>query len=383
MAKSLTVEEVIQRANNKHNYKYDYSKVKYIDAKTKIEIVCPEHGGFWQSPSKHYGRGQGCPVCAGVRIKMTDENFIERARKVHRDVYDYSKVINATSRNKVKIICSVHGEFEQRCDQHLAGKGCTKCGNNTHTTVSFIESANILHANKFDYAEVEYTLSTTPVTIICPEHGRFSQSPTNHLNGTGCPKCGVVSSAKSKECSQEEFIQKAKKVHGDKYTYDKTTYTAARDKITITCPEHGDFEQLASGHLSGYGCKHCVSYGGGKGDIHKKCMVYYFNVIGTDLYKIGLTSQSIEQRYRTQFDRDQIRLIYTTEYDNGASAYKVEQHILKKYTRHKYKGDKVMSTGNTELFTRDILGLDGLTDTEKAERWEAELGNENKKKAGK
>ena len=55
-------EDWIKAASKLHNNKYDYSKVNYVDAKTKVCIVCPEHGEFWQKPSAHM-QGRGCPIC--------------------------------------------------------------------------------------------------------------------------------------------------------------------------------------------------------------------------------------------------------------------------------------------------------------------------------
>jgi hypothetical protein len=132
---------------------------------------------------------------------------------------------------------------------------------------------------------------------------------------------------------------------------------------------HGEFEQTAAAHLVGYGCRYCSSYGGGKSDIHKECMLYYFNIIGTNLYKVGITSQSISNRYRTKFDRDQIDLIFTQNCLNGKEAYDIEQAILRKYTKDKYIGDKVMSTGNTEIFTKDVLELHTLAEEDKKIQW--------------
>lgn len=127
--------------------------------------------------------------------KLTQEEFIEKARKVHGDKYDYSKVEYVNNRTKVCIICPIHGEFWQRPNDFLSMHGCPKCGvikrSQSHllTQSDFIERANIVHNNKYKYLNVKYENSKSKVEIVCPTHGVFLQSPIDHLNGHGCPKC--------------------------------------------------------------------------------------------------------------------------------------------------------------------------------------------------
>lgn len=122
----MTTEEFIKRAKKIHNNKYDYSKVEYKNRKTKVCIICPQHGEFWQTPDNHL-EGKGCKYCSHQSFKHTKETFIEKARQIHGDKYDYSKVEYKNIRTKVCIICSKHGEFWQKPDGHLRGIGCTFC----------------------------------------------------------------------------------------------------------------------------------------------------------------------------------------------------------------------------------------------------------------
>ena len=357
----MSQDEVLKRFITVHGSKYDYSKVNYKNANTKVEIVCNIHGSFWQTPSKHYGRKQGCPACAGGRKRMTNANFIDRSSIIHNNKYDYSLVTNAKSRNYVKIICPVHGVFTQRCDTHLEGKGCSKCGKSMIDLEEFISKAKEKYGEKYDYSKVVYKSMEDKVIIKCKIHGEFMQTPYKHLHSKyGCSKCGYKTTAAMKVKNTSEFITKAKTVHGDRYDYTNTKYTRAKNKVSITCPLHGEFIQLASAHLAGYGCKHCSSYGGGKSNIKAECTLYYFNIIGTNIYKVGITSQSIPNRYRLKSDRDKIRVVYTHKFTNGEQAFRVEQMILKKYSEFKYIGEKIMTSGNTEMFTKDILELDNL-----------------------
>ena len=179
----------INSANNVHNGYYDYSKVEYKNAHTKVCIICPEHGEFWQTPNHHI-MGSGCPKCCGR--KYTLEDFLTESRKVHGDKYDYSKVVFVNKTTKVCIICPEHGEFWQTPTKHINGQqGCPKCnygGKSKHE--KFIEKAKMIHGDKYDYSKVKYINCNTRVCIICPEHGEFWQTPTKHLIGRGCKLCG-------------------------------------------------------------------------------------------------------------------------------------------------------------------------------------------------
>ena len=124
--REMTTEEFIQKAKAIHGDKYDYSKVEYTHNKTEVCIICPEHGEFWQKPKNHLS-GYGCPICSG-RKKMRTIDFIKRAKQVHGDKYDYSKVNYNGNTEKICIICPDHGEFWQRAGSHLRGFGCPKCG---------------------------------------------------------------------------------------------------------------------------------------------------------------------------------------------------------------------------------------------------------------
>lgn len=195
--------------------------------------------------------------------KLTTAEFIERAKKIHRGKYDYSKVDFVKTTLNVTIICPEHGEFVQSPKSHLNGKGCPDCGLKSRakkrklTTAIFIERARDIHGDKYNYSKVVYVKNNSNVIIICPEHGEFEQSPASHFNGRGCPDCGLVSRAKKNTLITEDFLEKAKAVHGDTYSYTKAVYTKAKEKLLITCKIHGDFEQTPLHHLDGQGCPMC------------------------------------------------------------------------------------------------------------------------------
>ena len=259
--KKKTKEEFIKEATEKHGDKYDYSKVHYVNSKTKVCIICPEHGEFWQEASGHL-RGIGCPKCSGNYIPTTEE-WVASARKVHGDKYDYSKVEYVNNHTKVCIICSEHGEFWQTPSAHLQGQGCPKCANETNggrkrlSISSFIKKAREVHGDKYDYSKVEYDGAHTKVCIICPEHGEFWQTPNEHKKGCGCPNCSFENTGDRCRSSLVEFIKKARKLHGDKYNYSNVEYVNSRIKVCIICSEHGEFWQSPNKHLIGSGCPKC------------------------------------------------------------------------------------------------------------------------------
>ena len=253
--KIKTTEQFIIDAKKVHGNKYDYSKTKYIKYKFKICIICPEHGEFWQTAGNHL-QGNGCPKCNGG-IKYNTQDFIEKSNIIHSNKYDYSKSVYEKSNKKVCIICPEHGEFWQTPGNHLNGQGCPKCVGKNKNTQSFIEESNKIHSNKYDYSKVKYNGIFDKVCIICPEHGEFWQRPHEHLRGYGCKKCAYTRIQKiTTECS-ENFEQKSMKIHGNKYDYSKVDYKNAITKVCIICPEHGEFWQTPNKHLQGQGCPKC------------------------------------------------------------------------------------------------------------------------------
>lgn len=187
--------------------------------------------------------------------KLTKEEFIKKAKNIHGDKYDYSKVEYLNSRTKICIICPEHGEFWQTPNSHLDGQGCPSCGERkraekkTLTKDEFIKKAIKRHGNKYDYSKVEYINSDTKVKIICPKHGEFLQAPGLHLYGHACPKCGLESSSESNRKGADKFIDEARDKYGDKYDYSKVEYKNAHAKVCIICPDHGEFWQSPNNHL--------------------------------------------------------------------------------------------------------------------------------------
>ena len=197
--RKLTQEEFVAKAREVHGEKYDYSKAKYVNNRTKVCVICPEHGEFWQVPYSHLN-SYGCPKCAAIvrnsKITKSTLDFVGRAKSIHGEKYDYSKADYKAALERVCIICPVHGEFWQRAADHMSGCGCPKCAKisvankQRRTLLDFVSIARAVHGDKYDYSRANYVDSQTCICIICPEHGEFWQRPNNHLLGQGCPKCG-------------------------------------------------------------------------------------------------------------------------------------------------------------------------------------------------
>ena len=179
--------------------------------------------------------------------------FIEKARAKHGDRYDYSKTVYTRARDRVIITCKEHGDFEQVAANHTRGNGCAKCsGAHQYSTTEWIIEAKKTHGDRYDYSKTVYVRAHDRVIITCKEHGDFEQQPSSHLAGKGCSKCSG-----KHQYSTAEWIIEAKRTHGDRYDYSKTVYVRVHDRVTITCKEHGDFEQRPNAHLSGHGCAKC------------------------------------------------------------------------------------------------------------------------------
>lgn len=282
--------------------------------------------------------------------KCTTEEFIKKAKEVHGDRYIYNDTTYTGGHSKVTVICKIHGNFEQTASNHLKGSNCPECsGNKRITTEGFIEKAQKVHCGKYTYKNTVVRNNRDKVTITCSEHGDFEQKVNNHLSGKGCPKCYGNS-----KLTTEDFIEKSKAAHGSTYDYSKVLYTTARSKVTIGCPIHGEFKQSAFKHYSGQGCPDCATTGF---DPSKPAVLYYLSILGGTAYKIGITNRTV----RGRMDRE-CKSTYSTikiwEFEAGLDAYTKEQEILAAYKASKYAGDYLLKSGNTELFSYDVLNLD-------------------------
>lgn len=216
--KTCSTGDFIKKCKDIHGDKYDYSKVEYTGKNKKVIIICPDHGEFLMRGCAHiHTQRQGCPKCGDVMRYLCAgrEDFIKQAQDIHGDKYDYSLVeTDGKGDDKIKIVCPVHGEYEQSVVAHLgrhksrkekshrrlssefgvdAPGGCALCGNRRHTTESFIAAAKKIHGDRYDYSQAVWTGYDYKIKIICPVHGAFEQHAGKHIHPdhqSGCKNCG-------------------------------------------------------------------------------------------------------------------------------------------------------------------------------------------------
>jgi predicted transcriptional regulator len=371
---TMSQDEFIRKSQQVHkdengNPKYTYNNVDYKNQSTKISITCPKHGDFLQAPNGHL-KGKGCRLCYDEKQKLTKNEFIRRSVEFHKDEngnpkYYYDDVDYITSNTKVSITCPIHGNFEQRPFAHLKGSGCPKCDNEKQklTKNEFIRRSVEFHKDengnpKYTYNNVEYLSAHTKVSITCPIHGDFSQSPNSHLKGQGCPKCFH----EKQKLTKNEFVLKAQKIHKDengnpKYTYNNVEFVDSSTKVSITCPKHGDFLQNPTFHLRGNRCPRCSESKG------EKTLINYFmeNKIKfkpqekfQGCFRFGEKSKRC---YRLPFDfylpeRNILVEVDGTQHFNPQKFYGDDDSFTKTVTSDKLKNAFVKNNGTVNKLIR-------------------------------
>lgn len=354
--KRLTTELFIARSIETHGNKYDYSQSIYVDAKTKVCICCKEHGSFWQLPFAHFGNKQGCPNCANdkisTRCRLDISHFLKRSKEAHGDRYCYSKSEYNGAGVPVTIICKEHGEFAQTPENHYAGSGCPTCAKYSPkrkiTQEEFEDRAHKSHKSFYDYSVSNYTGISTYIDIICPLHGIFSQRAAHHMNGVGCQECAKIRVANSRKLTVEDFIIKAKAVHGDKYTYENVDYKGADKRVNITCRKHGDFSMRPSNLLTGYCCQSCSRE---SRKLALKLPHTLYVLTWENITKIGITCRAVEERVYEINKDSGVNFKILKQYNNidRGSCFQMETQMLQ-ILRDNYYQIKDTYDGSTECF---------------------------------
>lgn len=224
--------------------------------------------------------------------KISLSELLIRFQRKHNNLYDYSCVKYINMHVKVKILCKIHGEFMQEPADHLAGRGCRKCGfdkcgSQLLNQKELIQKYQKIHNNKYDYSKVIYQGYRYKIEIICPVHGSFWQGPGVHIISRGCKKCATEEQAATRWLSPEVIILRLNKLHNNRYNYSNAVFKGVRSKIRIICPTHGEFNQVLSDHLAGRGCRKCPP----NKKQYKNTHLYTDSVNEIDFLK------SIEQQY--------------------------------------------------------------------------------------
>lgn len=313
--------------------------------------------------------------------RLTTQDFINKALTAHGETYNYSLSQYLNAKTKINIICSEHGVFKQLPNDHFKGKGCKKCGNiNTGLSKlsnkeTFLYKAKLIHGDKYKYNLTNYTKCDIKVIITCPKHGNFLQIPESHLQGRGCNKCGEKRTANSHKLTTKSFINKAIKIHNNRYTYSKTRYTNSTTKTIITCKEHGDFEQVADKHLQGKGCRKCGNTktsermqlnnpgwtysnwkkAGEKSKNFDSFKVYIIRCWSDDeeFYKIGKTYLKVKKRFdyikTMPYQYESVKIIKGEAEEISI----LERKLQKTHKEFKYR-PKISFEGVTECFSKII-----------------------------
>jgi len=358
----------LEKCQNVHGFKYNYYLVKYVGFKVKVNITCPDHGVFEQTPVYHLNGG-GCGGCKNEKrkrelVKTARERFLKESSKIHSSKYDYSLVDYVDSRVKVKIICPEHGIFEQKPSYHIRGSKCSGCNlaetriRQTKTQDDIINKFIETHRNKYNYSKVEYVNSHVSVDIICPEHGIFEQKPYSHINGVGCAKCKP-----NAKLTQEEVVERFRDVHGSKYDYSKVEFINTWTKVKIICPNHGVFEQTPSSHFVSV-CRKC-SDEIKQFDMVKKYTVNeklgqelglfyklkFQHVSGFEFIKVGITSKGLKERYSSTKYKDFIYEVQELKVMTNLASAELERTFMKTTELKKFKFPKgVEFNGKSECF---------------------------------
>jgi len=281
---------------------------------------------------------------------MTLNDFVERANGIHNNKYSYSEYFGAHS--PINIECEKHGIFKKTPSDHLKGSGCPHCKKEEKRDKLIIRFKDI-HGDKYNYDLIGYDrLWNRTLSIVC-ECGVFKTTARLHLKGSGCPSCDLNK-------RRNEFIRESKAIHGDKYNYSDINYNNIFDKIKLNCEIHGNFEVFAMNHLyKGAGCPRCSKNGFNP---DKPAILYYIWDPQEDLYKIGITNNSIEERFGKEFCSKRAIALFEQTYENGQDAYLAEQEILEAFNYIRCENPSWPETkgGRTEFFKEDILKLNKI-----------------------
>jgi len=258
MSRKLTPAQRIEQFRGVHGDQYDYVPDTIKSAHVKMTVICPDHGEFQQTVANHM-KGQKCPGCVG-RLRVTNEMIDERLEG--RGITRLGDIENT----KVPILWRCEGcshEWMANFNNVQTGHGCPACAavavteSRRFSGAQWLERFLEAHGDRYDYGDISVENRRGKVKITCSEHGEFQQAVEEHAAGSGCPECAISRNADSRRHTPEQWLEKFREVHGDRYEYDLSGLSGNRSKITIKCPEHGEFEQTAFDHHQGCGCSAC------------------------------------------------------------------------------------------------------------------------------
>lgn len=290
--------------------------------------------------------------------RLTTAEFIAKATTIHGDTYDYSDAVYTNSHTDVVIKCKQHGAFAQRPNNHLNGAGCSLCGYVRMTDKSKITKETFLarckekHNGTFDYSEVVFVDMTTPVKITHNCGYSFYTTPASHLTTTTCVQCSInkliIRNKEVNKTAKNNFYSKYK----DTYKF-ITPYTKAKLPITVQHLTCGHIFTSSPDNLKIERCPSCAGHGFNPAI---PAILYYLSIDNGTYYKIGITNRTVKERF-TSADLQKITIIHEWNFDVGQVAYNKEQELLKLFSCYKANTTGILSSGNSEIFTLNILQL--------------------------
>ena len=270
MAKLKKFNEYILMWQKKFNKKFPYKifSCELINAKKPIPFYCERHGWFWMSINNLL-KGEKCKFCKKVKKsiqhrKEYGKKFIEMAKVIHNNFYDYSKVSYVKNSIDVRIICPIHGEFLQTPNNHLQGKGCQICAlekNGFRKRLSqeeALEKAKMSHnGENYLFDRFIYNGRHSKCVITCPIHSDFSIEYGAFIGGEGCPICGRDKAHISRRNKSYDVLKRCKDNNPKGYYFDNFIYHGMDKKSLFTCKKHGDFPCTPAHFIAGSGCPKC------------------------------------------------------------------------------------------------------------------------------
>ena len=270
MGKRINYNTFLERAIKKHGDKYSYVESTYSTYSNKLTIVCDIHGDFNQSAKEHATNGHGCPKCYGNQTKSLEE-VINDFKLSHGNRYNYNNVDYINNNTKVIIICPKHGEFQQTPKNHKNGSGCPKCSNNAkYSTEEFINKIKNKYTN-ITFDKSIYNGYSTNMVVTCKVHGDIIVNSKSLLKN----EINETGCVKCAQITTSDIIDRFINVHGNRYNYSKVKYKGSKEKIIIICSTHGDFTVTIHNHIYGQGCPKCKS---SKGEIEIMKILDKFNI---------------------------------------------------------------------------------------------------------
>lgn len=300
--------------------------------------------------------------------RLDTTTFVERARIVHGSKYDYSVTTYVRSGDKLEIRCPEHGVFLQLPHNHINGSGCPCCnGGVAKTNEQFCNKSKLLFGDQFDYSKTEYASESKKVILECKEHGEFLVTPKHHLNkGGGCPDCSAISYRNRRGRDYDQFITDSHNAHGDYYLYPIWDgYKNKGDRITINCPEHGDFTQTIQNHIAGRGCIVCgYSRAGGAGGYNWASLdrgtfsdlqgQVYLVRLSTGAFKVGISKDGNLKVRMYSYSKFNPEIVFQSDLMPLVECFELEQLVLDCCDRLKHEG---AFSGATECFHSHALDV--------------------------